>query len=99
MPEAWSKKDERQYQHVMESELEKGRSKTRAREIAARTVNRQRRQEGRTPNKTTEGTGNPSTPLDQRTVAQLRNRAKQLDITGRSTMTKDELVKAIRRKN
>ena len=98
MPEAWSKKDERQYEHVKESELKKGRSEERAEEIAARTVNRQRREEGRTPKKTTEGTGNPNTPLDQRTVAQLRNRAKQLKIEGRSNMSKDELVKAIRKK-
>lgn len=38
------------------------------------------------------GTG----PLDSRTVEQLGNRAAELDITGRSSMTKDELVAAIR---
>lgn len=46
--QSWSKKDERQYEHVKESEQKKGRSKARAEEIAARTVNKQRRQEGRT---------------------------------------------------
>lgn len=48
MPKAWSKKDERQYEHVKESEQEQGRSKERAKEIAARTVNKQRSKEGRT---------------------------------------------------
>lgn len=47
MPKAWSDKDERQYQHVKESELERGHSEDRAEEIAARTVNKQRSEEGR----------------------------------------------------
>lgn len=48
MPKAWSKKDERQYEHVKESESDRGRSDKRAKEIAARTVNKQRKAEGRT---------------------------------------------------
>ena len=48
MPKEWSNKDERQYEHVKESELEQGRSQERAKEIAARTVNKQRKKEGRT---------------------------------------------------
>ena len=48
MPKAWSKKDERQYEHVKDSEEERGRSEKRAKEIAARTVNKQRAEEGRT---------------------------------------------------
>jgi len=48
MPKAWSNKDERQYEHVKESELKEGRSTKRAKEIAARTVNKQRSREGRT---------------------------------------------------
>jgi hypothetical protein len=99
MPQdAWSDKDERQYEHVKESELDRGRSEDRAEEIAARTVNKQRRQEGRTPNKTTQGTGNPNTSLEDRTKDELYNRAKDLGIEGRSDMTKDEMVKAIRKK-
>lgn len=96
MPDAWSKKDERQYEHVKESELERGRDEDRAEEIAARTVNKRRREEGRTPNQRTQGTGNPNTSLDERTVDELRNRARELGIEGRSSMKKDELVKAIR---
>lgn len=48
MPKAWSEKDERQYEHVKSSEKEQGRSKDKAEEIAARTVNKQRKKEGRT---------------------------------------------------
>lgn len=96
MPKSWSKKDERQYEHVKESELEQGRSKDRAKEIAARTVNKQRRQEGRTESKTSRATGNPNTRLEDRTVEELRNRADELDIAGFRDMNKDELIKAIR---
>lgn len=95
--EAWSDKDERQYEHVKESELEKGRSEERAEEIAARTVNKQRREEGRTENETTQGTGNPNTKLENRTKEELYNRAQELDVDGRSDMDKDELVEAIRK--
>ena len=98
MPEAWSSKDERMYEHVKESEKERGRSQERAKEIAARTVNKQRREEGRTPNRTTQGTGNPSRGLEARSKQELYNRAKELNIEGRSGMSKDELVQAIRRR-
>ena len=48
MPQAWSAKRERQYEHIKESELDEGRSEKRAKEIAARTVNKQRREAGET---------------------------------------------------
>jgi hypothetical protein len=48
MPKAWSAKDERQYEHVKESEKKEGRSTEKAKEIAARTVNKERKKEGRT---------------------------------------------------
>jgi hypothetical protein len=48
MPKAWSNKDERQYEKVKESSEKKGRSEKRSKEIAARTVNKQRSKEGRT---------------------------------------------------
>ncbi|MCH4209943.1 hypothetical protein [Bifidobacterium sp.] len=48
MPKAWNKKDEKQYKHVKDSELDQGRSNDRAEEIAAATVNKQRSKEGRT---------------------------------------------------
>ena len=96
MPQAWTDKDERQYKHVKESAEESGKSEKLAKEIAARTVNKQRREEGRTPNKTTQGTGNPNTSLDDRSVDELRNIAAKKGIAGRSKMRKAELVKALR---
>ncbi len=40
MPKAWTKKEERQYQHIKESEQDRGRTEDRAEEIASRTVNK-----------------------------------------------------------
>lgn len=100
MPQnAWSNKDERQYEHIKESSEERGKSTSRAKEIAARTVNKQRREEGRTKSgrKTTSGTGNPNRRLEDRSKQELYNRAKQLDVSGRSKMNKSELVRAIRK--
>ena len=48
MPKSWSSKDERQYEHVKESEKKRGKSTGRAKEIAARTVSKHRKSEGRT---------------------------------------------------
>src|SRR5687767_14457978 len=48
MPQAWSSKDERQYEHIKDSAKKEGRSAKRAKQIAAATVNKQRRSEGRT---------------------------------------------------
>ena len=98
MPAKWSGKDERQYEHIKESAEERGKSTERAKEIAARTVNKQRREAGRTPNKTTQGTGNPNSRLEDRSKDELENRAEELHIAGRSRMSKDELVSAIRRR-
>ncbi len=98
MPNAWSSKDERKYEHIKDSALERGQGEDRAEEIAARTVNKQRREQGRTPNKTTQGTGNPNTALENRKVDELRNLAAQRNIRGRSTMRKSELIHALRAK-
>ena len=96
---SWTEKDERQYEHVKDSALDRGRSEERAEEIAARTVNKQRREEGRTPEGRTSGTGSPHSALEERTRDELYNRAKELDIEGRGEMTKSELVDAIRAAN
>lgn len=95
---SWSNKDERKYEHIKESYEEQGKSEDTAEEIAARTVNKGRREEGRTPNATTQGTGNPNSGLEARTKEELENRAADLNVEGRSKMNKDELVKAIRDK-
>lgn len=94
----WTKKDERQYKHVKKSQLDDGKSEEKAEEIAARTVNKQRRKEGRTPNKTSQGTGNPNSRLEDRTVNELRNLATDMEIDGRSKMNKTKLIEAIRDK-
>ena len=96
MPKAWSDKDERQYEHVKQSAKERGTSEDRAEEIAARTVNKQRRKEGRTPNRRTQETGNPNDSLEDRTVEELRNQASKMKIKGRGKMKKSELIQAIR---
>jgi hypothetical protein len=96
MPRGWSSKDERKYEHIKERELERGLDEGRAEEIAARTVNKGRREEGRTPTKTTQGTGNPNRGYEARSRDELYNIAKDKDIPGRSKMNKDELIDAIR---
>jgi len=99
MPQAWSKKRERQYEHIKDSAQKRGKSSRRAKEIAARTVNKTRREEGETKSgkKTTSGTGNPNKGLEERSKQELYNQAKKLDIEGRSKMNKSELVQAIRK--
>ena len=95
-PRGWTNKDERQYEHVKESVREQGRSEDKAQEIAARTVNKQRREEGRTPNVRTQGTGNPNLPLAELTRDELYNRAKEQRVHGRSNMSKQELIESLR---
>ena len=49
MPQkAWTDKRERQYEHIKESYEERGRSEDKAEELAARTVNKDRREAGET---------------------------------------------------
>ena len=95
---SWSTKDERQYEHIKESSQKRGVPTKRAKEIAARTVNKTRREEGRTPKKTTSGTGNPNRSLEDRSKQELYNMAADMNVKGRSKMKKNELVKAIRSK-
>jgi hypothetical protein len=96
MPKAWTKKDERQYEHIKEDARRRGKGVRRAKEIAARTVNKHRRLSGRTANKTTQGTGNPNLPLEERTVAELRNLAREVGIKGAWSLKKGQLVEALR---
>lgn len=93
----WTDKDERMYEHVKESERERGRDEDTAQEIAARTVNKERRESGRTPNQRTQGTGNPRRGYEARTRDELENIARERGIKGYSRMTKDELIDELRR--
>ncbi len=95
---SWSNKDERMYEHIKDSEEERGEKEDRAEEIAARTVNKHRREEGRTPNKRTDGTGNPRHGLESRSKDELENRAGELNIKNPRSKSKSELVKEIRKK-
>ncbi len=95
MPKVWNAKDERQYEHIVESETERGRAEGLAKEIAARTVNKQRRAEGRVKSGPSRATGNPNAPLADRSMIELRNRARELRLAGRSTMRRAELIEAI----
>jgi plasmid stabilization system protein ParE len=48
MPKEWSDKRERQYEHIKESYKDRGVKTDEAEERAARTVNKERREEGET---------------------------------------------------
>ena len=97
-PRTWTAKDNKQYDDIKKSEMADGESEDEAQELAARIVNKRRREEGRTPNVRTQGTGNPNKRIEERTRDEIYNRAKELKIKGRSTMTKAELVEAVRAK-
>jgi hypothetical protein len=109
MPKAWSKKRERQYEHIKEGQKEQGSSDARAKEIAARTVNKNRAQSGesKTASRTSlkdkspqqrggERSGNRKGPGGP-TKDQLYNEARKKNIKGRSSMTKKELQDALGR--
>ncbi|MGZ4353746.1 MAG: plasmid stabilization protein [Gaiellaceae bacterium] len=110
MPQkAWSAKRERQYEHVKESELEQGRSEKRAKEIAARTVNKERARSGeaRESSRTSRrdissgrrgGLRSGTNREKGRTKEQLYNEARKLGIEGRSKMNKAQLQRAVDRR-
>ncbi|MFD0039558.1 plasmid stabilization protein [Streptomyces sp. ARC12] len=108
MPAGSNKKRERQYEHIKESQEEQGASKGRAKEIAARTVNKQRARSGesRTASRTStqdrksayERGGERSHKGAQGpTKDQLYAEAKKKNIDGRSSMNKEQLRKALGR--
>ena len=72
----------RQYSNIKQSARKRGASASRAKEIAARTVNKNRSRSG-----TNRSTG--------QTKEQLYNRAKRLRIAGRSSMNKSQLQRAV----
>lgn len=92
----WTARDERQYEHIKDQLEDRGKPSRDAKSVAARTVNKTRRQQGRTPNRATQGTGNPTTRLESRTRDELYNIARKQSIAGRSAMSKAQLMEAIR---
>ncbi len=105
MPSGSSPKRERQYEHIKESELERGADEDTAEEIAARTVNKARARSGeaRTASKvSTDDISSQERAAHRRThggsgrtKAQLYEEAKKRNIRGRSSMTKKELEDAL----
>jgi hypothetical protein len=84
MPQrAWSARRERQYEHIVESERKGGASTKRAKEIAARTVNKARARSGE---------------ARTSSMAQLYDEAKRMNIRGRSKMNKAQLQRAVDRR-
>jgi len=110
MPQkAWSNKRERQSEHIKDSEQKQGRSTKRAKEIAARTVNKERARAGEAKESSRtsrrdlsssrrggqrSGTNRPK----GRTKEQLYNEAKRMNISGRSRMNKQQLQRAVDRR-
>ncbi len=109
MPRAeWTDKQERKYEHIRDSAKSRGTSTKRAKEIAARTVNKERAQRGQSktasrssvrdmPSSRRGGLRSHSGPKG-RTREQLYNEARQMGIEGRSRMNKAQLQRAVDRK-
>jgi hypothetical protein len=108
MPQkAWSKKRERQYEHIREGLEDRGRDEDTAEEIAARTVNKERARSGEAEQTSKSSTDDISSGrrgglrshkgAGGRTKQQLYNEAKKKGVKGRSSMTKSELEKAVGR--
>ncbi|MGP3998760.1 plasmid stabilization protein [Streptomyces sp. 8N706] len=110
MPAGSSRKRERQYEHIKKGAEERGTSSGRAKEIAARTVNKERARSGEAKSASRTSTQDPKSAPQRGgersgsrtgpkgpTRDQLYNEAKKRNIEGRSSMTKDELAKALGR--
>lgn len=108
MPQqAWSAKRERQYEHIKEGLVERGRSEDTAEEIAARTVNKERARAGEATTASRSSTHDISSGRrgglrshagpGGRTKAQLYNEARNKGVEGRSKMTKAQLERAVGR--
>jgi hypothetical protein len=107
MPRAeWTEKQDRKYEHIVESERDQGRSTKRAKEIAARTVNKERAQRGQTKTASRSSTDDMSSSRRGglrsgkpgprgRTKEQLYNEARRRGIKGRSNMNKAQLQRAV----
>ena len=96
----------RQYEHIKESQKERGTSEDRAEEIAARTVNKERARSGESRQRSRTSTRDMSSGrrgglrsgtnrAKGRTRDQLYAEAKDLGIEGRSSMNKGQLQRAV----
>jgi plasmid stabilization system protein ParE len=107
--EAWSAKRERQYDHIKQGLKKRGTSEDKAEEIAARTVNKERARTGeaRTSSRLSRtdissgrrgGLRSGTRRAKGRTRDQLYEEAKDMNIKGRSKMTKEQLQRAVDRR-
>jgi hypothetical protein len=96
----------RQYDHIKQGEREQGASESRAEEIAARTVNKERARAGESQTASRTSTddisssrrGGQRSGTDRpkgRTRDQLYAEAKRLNVDGRSKMNKSQLQHAV----
>jgi hypothetical protein len=96
----------RQYEEVRKSERRQGRSESRAEEIAARVVNKEKARSGESRTRSRSSTddissgrrGGLRSGTDRakgRTRDQLYNEARNLNIAGRSKMNKSQLQRAV----
>ncbi|WP_250306596.1 plasmid stabilization protein [Streptomyces sp. A 4/2] len=108
MPAGSSKKRERQYEHIKESQEEQGASKGRAKEVAARTVNKQRARSGESRTASRTSTQDKKSAYERGgershkgaqgpTRDQLYAEARMKNIEGRSSMNKEQLRTALGR--
>ncbi|MER6565136.1 plasmid stabilization protein [Streptomyces sp. NPDC001093] len=108
MPRGSSSKRERQYEHIKEGAQKRGASAGRAKEIAARTVNKERARSGESKMASKTSTGDKKSASQRGgersrggaqgpTRDQLYEEAKKKNIEGRSSMNKDQLRKAVGR--
>ncbi|MFD5209634.1 plasmid stabilization protein [Streptomyces anulatus] len=108
MPAGSSRKRERQYEHIKESQEERGASKGRAKEIAARTVNKQRARSGESETASRTSTQDKKSAYQRGgershkgaqgpTKDQLYEEARKKNIDRRSNMNKEQLRKALGR--
>ena len=108
MPRGSDAKRERQYEHIKESAEKRGTSEGRAKEIAARTVNKERARSGESKSASKTSTKDPKSASQRGgershsgsqgpTKDQLYAEAKKRNIDGRSSMNKKELAKALGR--
>jgi hypothetical protein len=110
MPQqAWSKKRERQYEHIKQGLKRRGRRSGEAEEIAARTVNKERARRGEAKESSRLSKSDISSGRrgglrshrgpGGRTRDQLYEEAKDKGVRGRSKMSKAELERAVNRKS
>lgn len=108
MPQkAWDKKRERQYEHIKEGLKGRGRSEDTAEEIASRTVNKERARSGEATQASRTSTEDISSGRrgglrshsgsKGRTKEQLYEEARKKNISGRSSMNKAQLARAVGR--